>query len=154
MVSQKLDVSWNGLPSLPHELSRLGNLKELVAHNNCLPTVPVSVLMGMTALTDVDLHHNCWRGSVEEPMFKIPSPLLPILHPGLLKLDLRAYAYKEDFTVAPTGQVTVHHRVPFEWDSVSLFHLARATVEVADRRPRPTLLFDVDPPELLPNGSL
>jgi hypothetical protein len=88
---------------------------------------PVSVLSHLTALNNIDLsvlfnfHGN--------PTFRIPSPLLPILHPGLVKLDLR--------------------HIGLKWDAISLCHVGRALVEVADRKPVPSLLFSKG----LPVGS-
>ncbi len=123
---QKLDVSRNKLRSLPTELSSLRNLKELLLTRNDFPEPPVSVLRGMTAITKIDLTYQCRWLDVDVPGFKVPSPLLPILHPGLVKLDLRQSPGSWD---------------PFEWDPISVFHLGRALVEVSDRRPIPTLLL-------------
>jgi hypothetical protein len=87
----------------------------------------------MTALTTIDLHLNCDCGGIDEQLFKITSPLLPILHPGLLLLDLRQSRHNE-----------THQEVsaPFKWDPVSLFHLGQAVITVADRRPHPTVIFN------------
>jgi hypothetical protein len=88
--------------------------------------VPVSVLSGMTAITEIDLScQSCW-GGVDTPSFQIPSPLLPILHPGLVELNLNQ---------VPGSWST------FEWDPISLVHLARAVVEVSDRKPIPNLIL-------------
>ncbi len=112
----------------------MSNLKELRADNNCLPTVPVSALRGMTALTSIHLSLNCCRENDAGGLFQITSPLLPILHPGLAFLDLRQSRYK-NFT---HQEVAGEH---FKWDPVSLFHLRRAKIALAERRPRPTLRF-------------
>jgi hypothetical protein len=123
-VSQKLGLWGNTLFSLPHELSSLRNLKWLSLGRNWLPTVPVSVLSGMTALTAIDLSMQLYDEDLDEffEVFKISTPLLPILHPGLVRLDL----------LQPSNH---------SWDSVSFSHLERARLEVAGRRPVPTLLF-------------
>ncbi len=114
------------MTSIPHELSSLGNLKELLLNENRLPEPPLSVLRAMTSLKTIDLSY---QGRGEDPVFTIPSPLLPILHPGLVELDLRQ-SHKSG--------------APIEWDTVSLFHLGRAMVEVADRTPIPALLFKLE----------
>jgi hypothetical protein len=124
-VRQELDLRRNGLSTLPHELSSLGKLNVLRLGLNKFCEVPVSTLSLMTALNTIDFSYNSTKCG--EQIFKVPSSLLPILHPGLVKLDLRQYvAWSE---------------VPWKWDANSLFHLGRALVEVADRKPRPTLLF-------------
>jgi hypothetical protein len=128
-----LDISQNRLVGLPDELSRLGNLKELHANENFLPTVPISALRGMTALTTIYLNFNCWCEDGAKQPFKITSPLMPILHPGLVLLDIR-----QPIDTAPQEEVAEER---FKWDPVSLFHLARAVIAVADRRPRPVVLF-------------
>ncbi len=112
------------MSSLPAELSSLGNLKELLLNGNDFTTAPLSVLSGLTALTAIDLSQQhaptyYWDGG-QVHTFEVTSPLLPILHPGLVKLDLR-------------------QRRP--WDSGSLFHLGRALDAVADRNPPLTLLI-------------
>jgi hypothetical protein len=74
-------------------------------------------------LKTIDLsqqHKPRYRFISVDPAFEIPTPLLPIVHPGLVKLDLR-------------------QRKP--WDSVSLFHLGDALAAVADRSPPLTLLL-------------
>jgi hypothetical protein len=140
--SQKLDVAHNMLVSIPDELSRLGNLKELNASHNLLPTVLVSALRGMTALTSIDLSLNCSRASAGHPMFKITSSLLTILHPGLRKLDLRQYRYRETPWPGPgTAAVAQDDWIPFKWDSASLFHLGTALSALANRSPVPILQF-------------
>jgi hypothetical protein len=133
-VFQKLNVGGNALISLPQDLDKLGKLRELNANNNQLLTVPVSVLKGMPALTTIHLRWNSslsW-GAVDRPlMFHIRAPLAPILHPGLVHLDLRQYRDGGcDFQEV-------------NWDPVSLFHLGQAMIEVADRKPLPTLLFKI-----------
>jgi hypothetical protein len=115
-VSQKLNLRLNSLVSLPHELSSLQNLKELQMSCNEFLTLPVSALSGMTAL-------NMLQCTSSAAAFQVTSSLLPILHPGQVELDL--------------SQGPRH-----SWDSVSLFHLGRAMLEVAERRPVPTLLFE------------
>ncbi len=87
-------------------------LKELVLRSNEFTTLPVSPLSGCTALTHLCL--SCQRTG-----FQVSSPLLPVLHPGLVLLGLG-------------GQVE-------KWDDMSLFHFGRAMVEVADRLPMLTL---------------
>ncbi len=63
-------------------------------------------------------------------MFHISSPQLPILHPRLAHLDLRQYRDED-----------MDELDEFKWDPISLFHLGQAMIEVADRRPLPTVLF-------------
>ncbi len=114
---QKLDLSRNGLRSLPDELSSLQNLKELLLTENLLPTVPFSILSALIALHTIDLS---LQGEANA-MFSILSPLLPLLHPGLVKLDLR-----QRETLEPR----------------SLFHIGRAVREWAkEGRPIDTLLY-------------
>jgi hypothetical protein len=117
-VWQRLDIGYNCLDSLPDELSNLWNLNALSLQSNNFHTVPVSVLSGLTGLKTVYVdYQDRWQ---RDPNFKIASPLLPILHPGLVYLSLR-------------------HNTP--WDPVSLFHLGGAVAEVADRDPMPTVVF-------------
>jgi Leucine-rich repeat (LRR) protein len=88
-LSQKLDLSRNKLSSLPVELSSLVNLSELLLTGNQLPEPPVAILRHLTALKTIELHHNrSWAGT-EDEFLRTPSSLLPILHPGLVKLDLQ-----------------------------------------------------------------
>ncbi len=112
---QKLDLSDNILGSLPDELSRLGNLKELLLRWNKLQAVPVSVLSALTALKNIDLSQQ-HMARLDVEICRVASPLLPILHPGLLMLDLRQPQRKP-------------------WDSGSLFHLECAMAAVADSNP-------------------
>jgi Leucine-rich repeat (LRR) protein len=138
---QKLDISQNGLVSLPDELSSMGNLKELHTGDNCLSRVPVSALRGMTALTSINLSFNGCREGNAKGVFQITSPLLPILHPGLVLLDLRQSRYEG------THQEVTRER--YVWNPVSLFHLGRALIAVADRRPRPIVRFNEQATRLL-----
>jgi hypothetical protein len=128
IVFQKLDVGGSNLRSLPGELSSLGNLKELVLQCNDFPEPPLDVLRGLTAITKLDTGYQRSLGREDAPAFKVSSPLLPILHPGLAWLDL----------VQSRG-----FGIPWEWDPTSLFHLGRAMVEMSDRRPVPNLLFGI-----------
>ncbi len=114
-------MSRNSLSSLPEALSTLVNLKKLLMKGNAFLEPPISVLSHLTALNTVDMSVADIRGGMQSAAFRIPSPLLPVLHPGLLKLDLR--------------------HVGLKWDPISLCHLGRALVEVADRKPVPSLLF-------------
>jgi Leucine-rich repeat (LRR) protein len=128
-VSQALDISFNNLHSLPDEMSGLQNLKELNLSWNNLPAPPV-VLGRLTALTKIDMANQRWSLD-QSDTFKVPSPLLPILHPGLVHLDLQQQAY--DYAIrGPRLR---------PWDELSLSHLEQALAEVVDRRPVPTLLF-------------
>jgi hypothetical protein len=116
---KKLGLSDNYLRSLPDELSSLSKLEGLDLSGNFLPGVPISVLSSLTALTSICIaSQDTWEEG--SPLFRVPSPLLPILHPGLELLAL--------FQAHP-------------WDQMSLFHLGRALAEVADRRPQPELKF-------------
>lgn len=115
-MMQKLDVSYNSLSSLQEELSNLRNLKDLVADCNCFPTVPVSVLSRLTALTNISMRNQRFKGSEH---FKVSSSLLPILHAGLVKLDLTQEA---------------------QWGQLSIRHLVDAQVEAAGRTPQLTLM--------------
>ncbi len=148
-----LNFGYNRLVGIPDELSSMTNLKQLEA-NNRLPTVPVSALRGITALTCIRLEsQNCsWPSvhveepHVEGPMFKITSSLLPILHPRLVKLDLRQPRYRRpSFLLPPAGEVNAAEPdwVLFKWDAVSMFHLGRALIAVGDRKPPPTLLYRI-----------
>ncbi len=92
------------------------NLRDLRVGFNRIPTVPVSVLSNLTALTCINLSYQDVEGSAT---FSVSSSLLPILHPGLAELDLRHY----------------------RWDPLSLCHLENAMAEVADRTPVPMLKF-------------
>jgi hypothetical protein len=109
------------MTSLPEELSSLRNLKELVAFSNDFRVLPISVLTRLTALTFIDL--GIQFGECRAPvkiLLQIPSSLLPILHPGLVKLDLQQR---------------------LQWDSISLVHLGRALAAAAARDPPLTILF-------------
>jgi hypothetical protein len=131
--SQTLNVRVTFLNNLPDQLSSLKSLEDLRMDENDFTGVPVSVLSHLTALYAISLSFNC-RRSPEE--FKVSSPLQPILHPGLVLRDLRAY-----------GGI----QAPCKWDPVSLFHLGRGMRHMADRVPIPTLLFkstDADPQAL------
>lgn len=98
-MSQKLDVTENLLTHLPGELSSLKDLRELRMETNCLSEIPVRVLSLLTALTVIDVIYQDVTG------FKISSPLLPILHPGLAYLDLMQFT---------------------PWDAISRFHIHQA----------------------------
>ncbi len=117
---QKLDVRYNSLPRLPNELSSLANLNELVLSYKHIKVVPVSVLSGLTALTIINLSHQSGPCQSYE-MLLIKSSLLAILHPGLVRLDLR--------------------QKDMPWDLTSLLHLGSASTEVFKGDPIPTLLF-------------
>jgi hypothetical protein len=120
VVIQKLDASGNNLEILPDELSSLGNLNELVASRNDIEVVPVSILSHLTALTSIHLSYQLGPSALSHRL-GIQSSLLPMLHPGLVKLDLRQkYA---------------------AWDPESLLHLGSAMVAVFKRDPIPTVLF-------------
>ncbi len=129
-VPQKLDISSNFLHSLLDEMSGLQKLKKLRLKVNNFAAPPVSVLSRLTALTKIDMGIQMWA---QDPSatFRIPSSLLPILHPGLVHMDLRQQNYEYS-----TGHA---RRIP--WDDLSLSHLGRVRAHVADRRPVPTLLF-------------
>ncbi len=131
-VFQRLDLNDNGLHDLPIELSSLGNLRELLMHKNYFTEAPISVLRHLTALNTIDMSAsvNAFTGRVG---FQVPSSLLPILHPGLVTLDLR---YNRIWQV-PFDQ----NPIPHKWDPTSWFHLGRAVVEVSSRVPRPAVLF-------------
>jgi hypothetical protein len=118
-VPQKLDVRANRLSSLPEELTCLGKLRELLAGNNNLPTVPFSILRKLSALTTISLCFQMSNRAEGSPGFRVSSPLLPILHPGLVMLDL------------------THHA----WDALSQCHLGHAIVEVANRTPTLTVQY-------------
>ncbi len=135
-VPQKLDVSSNQLICLPGELSKLRNLRELLANNNELSQCPVSILSSLTALTTVDVSHQHGPRTFDASLvFDVPS-LLPMLHPGLVKLDLRQHLE--------------------EWTPDSLHHLACAEAAVGAMRPPPTLLYVVKSidPDLNPTSSM
>ncbi len=121
---QKLDLTRNRLKELPDELANLTNLQELLLEDNWLPTVPVSVLSKMTALQIIDIRKHTVCPIVEGTAFRISCSLLPILHPGLVRLDLRQVRLR----VRQNGQDR------FPWDPISRFHLVHAEVEVAHRR--------------------
>ncbi len=109
-------------------MSNLVNLQELLLHDNYLDKAPVSVLRQLTALRTIDLSVNCHYHNFEEDLvFQVPSSLLPILHPGLVMLDLR--------------QKLRNLAHPHRWDPLSLFHLGRAVSEVSDRIPVPEVRF-------------
>jgi hypothetical protein len=127
---QKLDVSQNSLRSLPDKLTSLTNLKELCLRQNSFSEPPVSILRHLTALVTIDLRFYRRWGNEGSQDFRIPSSLLPILHPGLLTLDVRQFAREPG---------------PFTWDSMSLVHLGRAMAELAKRRPVPAVLFKEQP---------
>jgi Leucine-rich repeat (LRR) protein len=126
-LAQILEVRCNRLRSLPDELSGLQNLKELNLSHNYFRETPVSVLSRMTALVTMDLSIQYPWTQDDVSVLRVPSSLLPILHPGLVRLDLRQ------------EKVFSSERRP--WDVLSLAHLERAVAEVADRRPIPTLIF-------------
>eukprot|EP00884_Botryococcus_braunii_P000021 jgi/Botrbrau1/10019/Bobra.0012s0106.1 len=121
---QRLDLSMNSLTHLPQHVSSLIGLRALMMQGNRLSTFPVSVLLRMTAIQDIELvnqeRHPSWRR--EDQGFRISEPLHPILHPKLKTLDLR-------------------QPLNFKWDATSLFHLGRAMAEICSRDPMPTLLF-------------
>jgi Leucine-rich repeat (LRR) protein len=125
IVFQKLDVSGNRMTSISSDLSVLKNLKELNLNDNHMSEIPVDVLKCLTAPTFIDLSiqfgpvHKPLAPGEELPVLKIPSSLLPILHPGLLKLDLQQR---------------------LSWDPLSQAHLGCALAAVADRVPPLTLL--------------
>ncbi len=112
---QKLDVADNKLCSLREDLSRLRNLRDLVANCNSFPTVPVSVFSRMTALTSISLCEQHPEGS---ETFQVSSSLLPMLHAGLVKLDLS-------------------QKTP--WDRRSLRNIRRAVDKGADKAPKLTV---------------
>ncbi len=131
LVSQKLDLSRNKMGDIPFELSGLKNLKELHLNDNLISEILVDVLKYLTALTFIDLSmqfgpDDRWpilRGPGGQMLsMKIPSSLLPILHPGLLKLDLQ-------------------QRQCLVWDAASQAHLDCALAAVTDRDPPLSLLF-------------
>jgi Leucine-rich repeat (LRR) protein len=124
---QKLDLSFNLLRSLPDELSSFRTLEELALRHNEFPEAPVFALRGMTAITKIDLSYQSLGGDEDAPAFQVPSPLLPILHPGLVELNLEQARRSLDAS---------------GWDPISLVHLGRAMVEVSDRMPVLTLLLD------------
>jgi hypothetical protein len=82
------------MTSLPSGLSGLKNLKELHMNENHMSEIPVDVLKFLMAPSFIDL--SIQFGPLDEPLgqgeelpvMKIPSSLLPILHLGLLKLNL------------------------------------------------------------------
>jgi hypothetical protein len=118
-VSQKLDLDCNMLTGLPAEFTSLGGLKKLLLSHNSFYEFPVSILSALTALTLIYMSNQVhWEA--DDPLFEINAPLLPVLHPGLVKLGLHQ---------------------GHEWDPASLFHLGRAVVEVADRVPIPEILL-------------
>jgi hypothetical protein len=120
LFPQTLDVCGNRLSSLPEELTSLGKLRVLVASNNNLPTAPCSILSKLSALVSIRLRYQLSDRVEGSPAFTVSSSLLPILHPGLVVLDL------------------VQHS---PWDALSLCHLGRAMVEVANRRPIPSVQY-------------
>jgi Leucine-rich repeat (LRR) protein len=122
---QKLDVTGNKLTSLPDELSSLRNLEHLVLQENHITIVPVSVLEGLTALTFLDLslqfgddYPHITPAGEDPQLLEIPSSLLPILHTGLLTLDMQQ---------------------TLSWDSVSLSHLGNALAAAKAKSPPLTL---------------
>jgi hypothetical protein len=120
-----LSVSKNRLRSLPDEMSCLVNLRELGMRWNRFTQPPISVLRHLTALTSLEMSPFI-SDDVEGPRFRIPAPLLPILHPGLVSLELQPFSRRSN---------------PFRYDPLSLFHLGHAMAELAKRRPLPTLSF-------------
>ncbi len=128
---QRLDISSNHLHSLPDELSILRNLHELTLMGNVFPQAPISVLSRMTALHGIDLSGQLRYAQDESLAFKVRAPLLPILHPGLVQLDLRQQRF-----VPHSKELR-----PRRWDGLSLCHLGRALADVADRKAVPALLF-------------
>ncbi len=142
LVSQKLDVSVSCLRSLPDELSSLENLQELQIGLHWLSEPHISILRHLTALTYInmgaDVTEQQWNS--EAPVFSVPSSLLPILHPGLVVLDLRPYRYVfHDFCIGKHCDI---QRIDwYEWDSLSLVHLKHAGTVLASRQPVPTLLY-------------
>ncbi len=125
-VSQKLDAACNKIRSLPDELSSLVNLRELLMYSNQLSEPPVTILSHLTALEIIDLHGNFRQEGTEVEVLRIPSPLLPILHPGLVKLDLRQWRPR---------------CVPVIPDDISMYHLLCVHAEVARRTPVPQVAF-------------
>ncbi len=123
-----LDVTENELRELPDEMSRLTNLKVLLMELNYFSEPPVSVLRHMTALESIDLSGNI-NPDDEVAGFRIPSPLLPILHPGLTRLDFERCGQRSERSDT------------FKWDPRSLVHLGSAMAELAKRRPVPSLLY-------------
>jgi hypothetical protein len=118
----------NHLRGLPDELCGLRNLNELNLSHNLFRETPVSVFSRMTALTYLSLSVQAYSAADESAVFRVPSSLLPILHPGLVEVYLRQHMYID----MPRGK---------GWDMLSLFHLGRALADVADRRPVPRLLL-------------
>jgi hypothetical protein len=116
---QRLYAVDNRLRSLPDELSSLGNLEELFLTANCFCTVPISILAGMTALKVIRLDWQL-KSEGRSNTFRVPSSLLPILHPNIVHVALNQ---------------------PAPWDPVSLFHLGRAALEVEERKPVPRLTY-------------
>lgn len=120
IVCQMLNVAHANLRDFPEQLSSLQNLRYLEATCNKFPTVPVSILSSLTALTKISL-------SIQHPeghgTFKVSSSLLPMLHLGLVELNL------------------IQRNV--QWDPLSLFHLGCAVAEVAERTPVPRLRFAI-----------
>ncbi len=132
-LAQKLEIFSNRLRSLPDELSGLQNLKELNLSRNLFREPPISALSGVTALIKINLSSqssstHAWD---ETAMFRVPSSLLPILHPGLVRLDM----WQEKLS----SSLQQPRRKP--WDRVSAAHLQQAQAAVGHRRPIPTLLF-------------
>jgi hypothetical protein len=80
----------------------------------------------MTALDTIDLSY---QQEILESPFEVPSTLLPILHKGLVLLDLRQDLDEPAF-------------VSTKWDPISLFHLGQAVIDVSTRVPVPTLVFE------------
>lgn len=80
--------------------------------------VPMSVLGRLTALTSISMRNQRYDG---DGTLKVLSSLLPVLHAGLVKLDLTQEA---------------------EWDQLSMRHLERAAVEAAGRTPKLTVEYD------------
>ncbi len=115
------------LGSLPDELTRLKNLRELLMVGNNFTEPPLSVLSRMTGLNTINLARNCCLWRVGDAVFKVPVPLTPILHPGLILLDLLHDSGFGD---------------PFIWDPISLLHIKSARLELSERNPPSTLLFE------------
>jgi hypothetical protein len=87
----------------------------------------------MTTLNDINLCGQSRYSQDDSAAFRVRSSLLPILHPGLVELDLRQQRY-----VPHGNQLALR---PRPWDVVSLCHLGRALADVAKRKPVPALLF-------------
>ncbi len=120
---QKLDVSHNLLCSLPRELCSLEKLRTLDLSDNAFTAVPVSVLSELTALRVIAMNNQCDNTYSRNPSDRlmVSESLLPILHPGLVRLELQQEK---------------------ELDPVSLGHVGSAMLDLGNRQPVPTLLFN------------